>query len=185
MITRTEAKFQLGLTKVADITNVRKALGHKDWQNSQIDEQDMAELKRYFDLVRSMLMAPSEAILQIACDRTGSQQAHNEINPEAINEQVGEPEEKGEMTVAIQSIMTEAALGLTDAGAAAAEQLVDVFTYSLATNLAAALSNRVGNIRSNFSAIGKIVASVPIDMKGASLPGEKKPQPKQIGMWSE
>jgi len=43
-ISKVELKAQFGLGKVSDITNVRKALGQRDWQNSQVVEADALEV---------------------------------------------------------------------------------------------------------------------------------------------
>jgi hypothetical protein len=52
-ISRTQLKNDLGLVKVADITEVRKALGQKDWKNSQVCEGDAQEIREYYRLVRN------------------------------------------------------------------------------------------------------------------------------------
>jgi hypothetical protein len=62
-ISRVELKGQLGLGKVSDITNVRKALGQKDWQNSQVLEADAVEVTEYYRLVREQMMRPADALL--------------------------------------------------------------------------------------------------------------------------
>jgi hypothetical protein len=51
-ISRTELKYQLGLGKVSDITSVRKALGHRSWQSSQVENCDIDEVRAYYHLIR-------------------------------------------------------------------------------------------------------------------------------------
>ena len=48
---------------MSDITNVRKALGQKDWQNSQVLEADAVEVTEYYRLVREQMMPPADALL--------------------------------------------------------------------------------------------------------------------------
>jgi len=68
-ISRTQLKNDLGLVKVADITEVRKALGQRDWKNSQVERDDEQEIREYYRLVRNEGIEPSEALLQIAVER--------------------------------------------------------------------------------------------------------------------
>jgi hypothetical protein len=56
-IDRRDIKIKWGLNKVSDVTNVRKALGHPDWQNSKLAEEDSAELDLYLEKNPELLEA--------------------------------------------------------------------------------------------------------------------------------
>jgi hypothetical protein len=185
-ISRIELKAQLGLGKVSDITNVRKALGQKDWQNSQVLEADALEVTEYYRLVREEMIIPSEALLQIASNRTGSSEYQNDQIDESVidhSEHRDGQEETNGMVVAIRSVTQEASLAMTDVAEAASEQIVDTFCIALGANVVDKLQNRATKVRANFSSITQAMRSTPLDLRGGSLPG-KKQEPKQItGLW--
>ena len=188
MTTRIDARIKFGCARVSEITNIRKALGQYEWQDSQISDQDMAEIAEYFRLVREKMVPSSEAILTIACDRTGviDGGANQQINPDAINEPSDGAEERGEMVVALTAISQEVSIAVTDVAAQMAEGIVDTFLYSLNVNIAANLTERMKGIRGNFGGLAKQVRSASVDMSQANLPAQKKAiQPQQIGMWRD
>ena len=79
-ISRNDLKWQLGLGAVEEITNVRKALGQKDWQQTNLTDSDASEVRKYYELIRQKMMSPSEALLAIASDRTGTEaEAQNDM----------------------------------------------------------------------------------------------------------
>jgi hypothetical protein len=186
-ISRVELKAQLGLGKVSDITNVRKALGQRDWQNSQVVEADALEVTEYYRLVREQMMPPADALLQIAGKRTGTAASaqNDDIDEAAIDhsEHRDGQEETNGMVVAIRSVTQEASLAMTDVADAASEQIVDTFCIALGANVVDKLQNRATKVRANFSSITQAIRSTPLDLRGGSLPG-KKQEPKQItGLW--
>ena len=184
MTTRIEARVKFGCQRVAEITNIRKALGQSEWQDSQISDQNMAEIAEYFRLVREEMVPSDIAIIRIACDRSGTND--NAINPDAINEPSDGTEERGEMVVAFTAITQEVSIAVTDVAAQMADGIVDTFLYSLSTNIASKLTQRVTGIRGNFGGLAKQVRSASVDMSQANLPAQKKAtQPQQIGMWKD
>ena len=186
-ISRVELKGQLGLGKVSDITNVRKALGQKDWQNSQVLEADAVEVTEYYRLVREQMMCPADALLHIAGKRTGTaaEAQNDDIDETAIDhsEHRDGQEETNGMVVAIRSVTQEASLAMTDVADAASEQIVDTFCIALGANVVDKLQNRATKVRANFSSITQAIRSTPLDLCAGSLP-RKKQEPKQItGLW--
>jgi len=51
-ISRNDLKWELGLGSVKEITNVRKALGQSDWQQTTVSEADSSEVRKYYKLIR-------------------------------------------------------------------------------------------------------------------------------------
>lgn len=184
-ISRTELKYQLGLGKVSDITSVRKALGHRTWQSSQIEDCDIDEVRAYYYLVREKMMAPADALIQIASERNGYAEHCDQIDDMAIDHSQhrdGEEEANG-MVLAVRSATQEASLAMTDVADAASEQIVDAFYIALGSNVMDKIQNRANQVRSNFGQITEAIRQTPMDLRNGSLPGKKQP-PKQIsGLW--
>jgi hypothetical protein len=103
---RNDLKWQLGLGAVKEITNVRKALGQKDWQQTNMTEADAGEVRKYYELIREKMMSPQEALLTIAESRTGTEaEAQNDmIDENAIDhsEHRDGEEETSELVVGSQ-----------------------------------------------------------------------------------
>jgi hypothetical protein len=137
-ISRNDLKWQLGLGAVEEITNVRKALGQKDWQQTNLTDSDASEVRKYYELIREKMMSPSEALLAIASDRTGTEaEVQNDmIDENAIDhsDRRDGQEETSELVTAIGGVTQEAALAMTDVGAAAAAPVVDAFLISMGAN---------------------------------------------------
>lgn len=187
-ISRIELKSKLGLGAVKDITNVRKALGQRDWQNSQVVEADAEEVTEYYRLVREQMMPQTEALLQIAGKRTGNSEYQNDDIDETVlnhSEHRDAEEETNGMVLAIRSMTQEASLAMTDVAEAASEQIVDTFCIALGANVLDKLQSRATKVRANFGSITESIRSTPLDLRGGSLPmPEKKQEPKQItGLW--
>lgn len=184
-ISRTELKYELGLGKVSDITSVRKGLGHRKWQNAQIDGCDIDEVREYYRLVREQMMAPADALIQIASERNGYASECDDINDREIDHSQhrdGEEEANG-MVLAVRSATQEASLAMTDVADAASEQIVDAFYIALGANVVEKLTERSAKVRSNFGQITEAIRQTPMDLRNGSLPG-KKAEPKQIsGLW--
>ena len=74
-----------------EIANVRKALGQKDWQQTNLTDSDASEVRKYYELICQKMMSPSEALLAIASDRTGTEaEAQNQmIDENAIDRSDG------------------------------------------------------------------------------------------------
>ena len=144
-ISRNDLKFQLGLGAVKEITNVRKALGHKDWQLANVNDSDAQEIHKYFELIREKMMSPAEALLAIANARTGTEaEAQNDmIDEKAIDHsdhRDGE-EETSELVTAIRTVTQEAALAMSDVGKVASKSVVDAFLISMGSNVVAELND--------------------------------------------
>lgn len=187
-ISRNDLKYELGLGAVKEITNVRKALGQKDWQQTTISEADTLEVRQYYKLIREDRLSVQEAILAIANARTGTaaEFQNDSIDENAIDhsEHRDAQEETNELVVAVQTATTEAALAMTDVGAGAAAVAVDAFFVSLGSNVADQLHSRSANIRSNFQQVVQAVQDAPLDLRNGSLPGKKTETPKRItGAW--
>jgi hypothetical protein len=184
---RNDLKWQLGLGAVKEITNVRKALGQKDWQQTNMTEADAGEVRKYYELIREKMMSPQEALLTIAESRTGTEaEAQNDmIDENAIDhsEHRDGEEETSELVVAVRGATQEAALAMTDVGKAAAASVVDAFFISLGTNVVSELTERSANTRSNFGQVVASVKNAPLDLRDGSLPGKKTSQQKRIGAW--
>lgn len=182
---RTELKFQLGLGKVSDITSVRKGLGQRDWQNSQVSEIDVAEIREYYRLVREEMMVPADALIQIASERNGYAEQCDQIDDMAIDHSQhrdGDEEASG-MVLAVRSATQEASLAMTDVADAASEQIVDAFYIALGANVMDKIQNRANQVRNNFGQITQAIRQTPMDLRKGSLPG-KKQEPKRItGLW--
>ncbi|MEG4803543.1 hypothetical protein QUB63_22540 [Microcoleus sp. ARI1-B5] len=184
-ISRVDLKFELGLGKVSDITSVRKALGHRKWQNSQVEGCDIDEVRAYYHLVREQMMVPADALIQIASERNGYAEQCDRIDDMAIDHSEhrdGEEETNG-MVLAVREVTQSASLAMTDVAEAASEQIVDSFCVALGVNVVDKLQDRATKIRANFGSITQSIRSIPLDLRGGSLPG-KKQEPKQIsGLW--
>ncbi len=186
-ISRNYLKFQLGLGAVKEITNVRKALGHKDWQLANVNDSDAQEIHKYFELIREKMMSPAEALLAIASARTGTEaEAQNDmIDENAIDHsdhRDGE-EETSELATAIRTVTQEAALAMTDVGKVASKSVVDAFLISMGSNVVAELNDIADQTRSNFEQVVNSIRNSPLDLRNGSLPG-KKTEPKRIrGAW--
>jgi len=83
-IDRRTIKTKWGLNKVSDVTKARKALGHYDWQNSLLSQDDSAEIDLYFELVLNQRIAPGLALEQVVGTRKGRGENCNDIDSEAI-----------------------------------------------------------------------------------------------------
>jgi hypothetical protein len=186
-ISRIQLKAQLGLGKVSDITNVRKALGQRDWQNSEVVEADALEVTEYYRLVREQMMPPADALLQIAGKRTGTaaEAQNDDIDETAVDhsEHRDGQEETNGMVLAIRSITQEASLAMTDVADAASEQIVDTFCIALGANVVDKLQNRAAKVRANFGSITQSIRSTPLDLRGGSLPGKKQESKQITGLW--
>ncbi|MEG5063181.1 hypothetical protein QUB33_06105 [Microcoleus sp. B3-A4] len=185
-LSRVELKFELGLGKVSDITNVRKALGHRKWQNAQVEGVDIDEVREYYRLIREELKTPTDALIEIASKRTGYAEHCDDINDGEIDHSQNRDgqEETSQLVVAVRDATSEAALAMTDVGAAAAASVVDAFYISLGDNVIDQLKSRSTNTRANFREIVSSVQNAPLDLRNGSLPGKKTHPPKQItGAW--
>ncbi|MEG4576748.1 hypothetical protein QUA56_29335 [Microcoleus sp. N3A4] len=185
---RNDLKWELGLGTVKEITNVRKALGQAEWQQTTVSEADTLEVRQYYKLIREDRLSVQEAILAIANARTGTaaEFQNDNIDENAIDhsEHRDAQEETNELVVAVQTATTEAALAMTDVGAAAAVPVVDAFFVALGSNVADQLHTRSANTRSNFKQVVQAVENAPLDLRNASLPGKKTETPKRItGAW--
>ena len=185
-IDRRDIKTTWGLNKVSDVTNARKALGHPDWQNSKLNEQDSAELDLYFELVLNQRIAPHSALEQIAGTRNGRGEYCNDIDSDAIadGENRDANEEKSGAIQAIEGMTREAALGMADVAVAVSDQILDAFKISLTANLTNGLTEMASQIRGNFGALTTAVKAAPLDLRDANLPVPKpvlpiKPAPQQ------
>lgn len=185
-ISRTELKFQLGLGKVSDITSVRKGLGQRDWQNSQLSEIDTAEVREYYRLVREEMMAPADALIQIASQRNGYAEQCDQIDDMAIDHSQHRDgdEEVGGMLSAVRDFTQEASLGMTDISKVAASHIVDALLIGTAANVISEISDRTSQARSGFNSVANQLKTMPLDLRSGSLPG-KKTETKQLkpGLW--
>ncbi len=149
-----------------DIANVRKALGQKDWQQTNLTDSDASEVRKYYELIRQKMMSPSEALLAIASARTGTQaEAQNDMideNPIDHSARRDGQEETSELVTAIGGVTPEAALAMTDVGAAAGP-VVDAFLISMGANLVANLNQVAADTRANFSQITASIKNSPLD----------------------
>ncbi|PSB49771.1 hypothetical protein C7B67_16475 [filamentous cyanobacterium Phorm 6] len=183
-ISRVDLKFELGLGKVSDITSVRKALGHRKWQNAQVEGVDIDEVREYYRLVREKMMSSTDALIQIASERNGYAEQCDDINDREIDHsqhQDGEEETNG-MVLAVRNATQEASLAMTDVADAASDQIVDAFYIALGANVVDKLTERSSQVRSNFAQITEAIRQTPLDLRKGSLPGKKAP--KQIsGLW--
>jgi hypothetical protein len=192
-IDRRNIKTKWGLNKVSDVTNARKALGHFDWQNSLLSQEDSAEIDLYFELVLNQRIAPRSALEQVVGTRNGRGECCNGIDSEAIasGENRDAEEEKSGAIQAIEGMTREASLGMADVAGAVSDQILDAFKISLSANLTHGLSDIASNIRSNFSVLTDAVKAAPLDLRDANLPIPKpvlptKPvPPRRIspGLW--
>lgn len=110
---------------VKELANVRKALGKKDGQQTNMTEADAAEVRKYYEMIRGeKTMFPPEALLAIASARTGTEaEAQNDmIDENAIDhsDRRDRQEETSELVTAIRAVTQEAALSMTDVGKGAA-----------------------------------------------------------------
>ena len=185
-VSRVDLKFELGLGKVSDITSVRKALGHRKWQNSQVEGVDIDEVREYYRLIREEMRTPADALLEIAASRNGYAEHCDDINDREIDHSQhrdGE-EETSELVVAVRGATEEAALAMTDVGAAAAASIVDAFYIPLGNNVVDQLKARSTSTRENFGQIVDSVRNAPLDLRKGSLPGKKTEPAKRItGAW--
>lgn len=176
-ISRTELKSELGLAKVADITNVRKALGQPDWQNSQIDERDATEIRHYYSLVRDEKIPPDDAILQIASSRNGCSSYCNEIDPDAIakpsDAKRDETEDKGAAIQALIEATQQSNIGLAETGSQMASSNIQALKVGYVTTLVTELSDFGNNLRSNLNSLSEAAAATPLDLREAKLPTPK------------
>jgi hypothetical protein len=138
-----------------EIANVGKALGQKDWQQTNLTDSDASEVRKYYELIRQKMMSPSEALLAIASARTGTEaEAQNDmIDENAIDHSARRDgqEETSELVTAIGGVTPEAALAMTDVGGAAAAPVVDAFLISMGANVVANLNQVAADTRANFS----------------------------------
>lgn len=173
-IPRTELKIELGLPKVSDITSIRKALGQRDWQNSQIDFDDALEVRRYFFLVRDEKIAPADALLQIACDRGENS---GDIDESAIAQsheaKRDESEERGAAVLAIQDATAQGNLGMAEAGAQMATTNMEALKIGYVTSLVAGMQDFGNAVRSNLTSMAEAAASTDMDLREANLPKAK------------
>ncbi|CBN54947.1 MULTISPECIES: hypothetical protein [Kamptonema] len=176
-ISRTELKSELGLAKVADITNVRKALGQPNWQNSQVDEIDATEIRHYYSLVRDEKLSPDDAILQIASSRNGRSAYCNEIDPDAIakpsDAKRDETEDKGAAIQALIEATQQGNIGLAETGSQMAKTNVQALKVGYVTTLVTELSDFGNNLRSNLNSLSEAAAATPLDLREAKLPTPK------------
>jgi hypothetical protein len=186
-ISRNDLKWELGLGAVKEITNVRKALGQKDWQQTNMTEADASEVRKYYELIREKMMSPPEALLAIASTRTGTEaEAQNDmIDENAIDHSAHRDgqEETSELVTAIRGVTQEAALAMTDVGAAAAAPVVDAFLISMGANVVANLNQVAADTRSNFSQVTASIKNSPLDLRKGSLPAGKKTVRRITGAW--
>jgi hypothetical protein len=192
-IDRRNIKTKWGLNKVSDVTNARKALGHFDWQNSLLSQEDSAEIDLYFELVLNQRIAPRSALEQVVGTRNGGGECCNGIDSEAIasGENRDAEEEKSGAIQAIEGMTREASLGMADVAGAVSDQILDAFKISLSANLTHGLTDMASNIRSNFSVLTDAVKAAPLDLRDANLPAPKpllpiKPAPQRRispGLW--
>ncbi|MEG3981874.1 hypothetical protein [Microcoleus sp. D3_18a_C4] len=183
-ISRVDLKFELGLGKVSDITSVRKALGHRKWQNSQVEGCDIDEVREYYRLVREQMMLPADALVEIASVRNGYAEHCDDINDREIDhsQHQDSEEEVNGMLVAVRGMTQEASLAMTDIADAASDAIVDSLFIAVGENVIDKISSRTRNIRSNFSQVIDAIHQTPLDLRKGSLPGKKAP--KQIsGLW--
>ena len=192
-VDRRDIKAKWGLNKVSDVTNARKALGHFDWQNSLLSQEDSAEIDLYFELVLNQRIAPGLALEQVVGTRNGRGEYCNDIDSEAIasGENRDAEEEKSGAIQAIEGMTREASLGMADVAGAVSDQILDAFKISLSANLTHGLTDMAANIRGNFSVLTDAVKAAPLDLRDANLPAPKpvlptKPvPPRRIspGLW--
>jgi hypothetical protein len=177
------------LGTVKEIANVRKALGQRDWQQTNMSQTDAAEVRKYYELIRGeKMMSAQEALVEICSGRTGTEaEAQNDmIDENAIDhsEHRDGEEETSELVLAVRGATQEAALAMTDVGKAAAASVVDAFFISLGTNVVHELTEREANTRSNFGQVVESVRTAPLDLRNANLRGKKPNSQKRItGAW--
>ena len=172
---------------VKEIANVRKALGQKDWQQTNLADSNASEVRKYYELIREKMMSPSEALLAIASARTGTEaEAQNDmIDENAIDHSAlrDGQEETSELVTAMGGVTQEAALAMTDVGAAAAAGVVDAFLISMGANVVANLNQVAADTRANFSQVTASIKNSPLDLPKASLPAGKKTVRRITGAW--
>jgi hypothetical protein len=176
-ISRTQLKNDLGLVKVADITEVRKALGQKDWKNSQVCEGDAQEIREYYRLVRNEGIEPPEALLQIAADRNGRAQFCDEIDPSVLDASDASrdcEEEKDGMLASVQQVARSGAEAMVDLADAVSDSMMDGFMLGLTAHTTAKMDKLAGSIRGNFKPLSDAIRSVPLDLSSANLPTVKE-----------
>jgi hypothetical protein len=92
-------------------------------------------------------------------------------------------EETSELVTAIGGVTPEAALAMTDVGAAAAAPVVDAFLISMGANVVANLNQVAADTGSNFSQVTASIKNSPLDLPKASLPAGKKTVRRITGAW--
>lgn len=172
-ISRTQLKNDLGLVKVADITEVRKALGQRDWKNSQVERDDEQEIREYYRLVRNEGIEPSEALLQIAVERNGRAEFCDEIDPSALDASDASrscEEEKDGMLASVQQVAQSGAAAMVDLADAVSDSLMDGFMVGLTSHTAAKMGNLAASIRGNLKPLSDAIRSTPLNLTAAALP---------------
>ena len=172
-ISRTQLKNDLGLVKVADITEVRKALGQRDWKNSQVERNDEQEIREYYRLVRNEGIEPSEALLQIAVERNGRAEFCDEIDPSALDASDASrdcEEEKDGMLASVQQVAQSGAAAMVDLADAVSDSMMDGFMVGLTSHTAAKMNKLAGKIQGNFKPLSDAIRSTPLDLRSAALP---------------
>ena len=174
-IDRRDIKAKWGLNKVSDVTNARKALGQRDWQNSLLSQEDNAEIDLYFELVLNQRIAPHLALEQVVGTRNGRGEYCNGIDKDAITdgENRDAEEEKSGAIQAIEGMTREASLGMADVAGAVSDQILDAFKISLSANLTSGLTEMASQIRGNFGVLSDAVKAAPLDLRDANLPAPK------------
>jgi len=173
-IPRTQLKNELGLPKVSDITNIRKALGQRDWQNSSLSLDDAIEVRRYYFLVRDQQVAPADALLQIACDRGDNSV---DIDDSAIAQpheaKRDESEEKGAAILAVQEATSQGNLGMAETGAQMATANIEALKIGYVTSLVSGMQDFGNAVRSNLNTLAEAAAGTDMDLREANLPKAK------------
>ncbi len=100
---------------VKEIANVRKALGQKDGQQTNLTDSDAWEVRKYYKLIRQKMMSPSEALLAIASARTGTEaEAQNDMIDENASDHSAlrdGQEETSELVTAIGGVSSSSNCG--------------------------------------------------------------------------
>jgi hypothetical protein len=172
-ISRTQLKNDLGLVKVADITEVRKALGQKDWKNSQVCESDAIEIREFYRLVRNEGIEPKSALLQIATDRNGRAQFCDEIDTSVLDaSDAGRDcsEEKDGMLASAQQVAQSGAVAMVELADAVSDSMMDGFMVGLTSHTSAKMNKLAASIRGNLKPLGDAIRSTPLDLRSAALP---------------
>lgn len=178
--TRVELKTELGLGTVKQITTVRKALGHPDWQNSSMSDLHADEVRLYFTHIRINGFGIEEALQKVVEVRSSSSyQDFDSINPDAIDHSQNRDgeEEESEIVLAVNDFGEQVNLAMTDVSAEIAERAVDSLCIGVSNNIASKLRQKAGGIRKNFGQVTHKIRSNPLNLTSGSL--EKK-QVRQI-----